>query len=98
VRLGVCRLGCYKPPGLQGTLPSKPRLSSLVGARRLSRQRSADEARVHSRNPDVCTSTPLCNDRKRTRDIFKEIFINPPLDPMESARQGARPTLRKRFY
>jgi chaperone required for assembly of F1-ATPase len=32
------------------------------------------------------------------RDIFKEIFINPPLDPIESARQGARPTLRKRFY
>jgi chaperone required for assembly of F1-ATPase len=32
------------------------------------------------------------------RDIFEEIFINQPLDPMESARQGARPTLRKRFY
>jgi chaperone required for assembly of F1-ATPase len=32
------------------------------------------------------------------RDIFKDIFINQPLDPNESARQGARPTLRKRFY
>jgi chaperone required for assembly of F1-ATPase len=32
------------------------------------------------------------------RDIFEEIFINEPLDPMESARQGARPQLRKRFY
>ena len=32
------------------------------------------------------------------RDIFEEIFINQPLDPMESARKGARPNLRKRFY
>jgi hypothetical protein len=29
------------------------------------------------------------------RDIFKEIFINQPLAQMESARQGAQPTLRK---
>jgi chaperone required for assembly of F1-ATPase len=29
------------------------------------------------------------------RDIFKEIFINQPLAPMDSARQGAQPTLRK---
>ena len=32
------------------------------------------------------------------RDIFEEIHINEPLDPRESARQGARPDLRKRFY
>jgi chaperone required for assembly of F1-ATPase len=32
------------------------------------------------------------------RDIFEDIFINQPLDPMESARRNARPTLRKRFY
>jgi chaperone required for assembly of F1-ATPase len=32
------------------------------------------------------------------RDIFTEIFENQPLDPMESARRGARPELRKRFY
>ncbi len=32
------------------------------------------------------------------REIFTEIFENQPLDPMESARQGGRPQLRKRFY
>ena len=32
------------------------------------------------------------------RDIIEDIFRNDPLDPMESARQGSRPTLRKRFY
>ena len=32
------------------------------------------------------------------RDIFSEIFENQPLDPRESARRGARPKLRKRFY
>jgi chaperone required for assembly of F1-ATPase len=32
------------------------------------------------------------------RDIFSEIFENQPADPMESARRGARPQLRKRFY
>ncbi len=32
------------------------------------------------------------------RDIFTEIFENQPADPMESARRGGRPTLRKRFY
>jgi chaperone required for assembly of F1-ATPase len=32
------------------------------------------------------------------RDIFTEIFENQPLDPRESARRGARPKLRKRFY
>ncbi len=32
------------------------------------------------------------------RDIFAEIFENQPLDPRESARRGARPKLRKRFY
>lgn len=32
------------------------------------------------------------------RDIFEDIYKHNPLDPMESARQGARPGLRKRFY
>jgi chaperone required for assembly of F1-ATPase len=32
------------------------------------------------------------------REIFSEIFENQPLDPRESARRGARPKLRKRFY
>jgi chaperone required for assembly of F1-ATPase len=32
------------------------------------------------------------------REIFTEIFENQPLDPMESARRGGRPSLRKRFY
>jgi chaperone required for assembly of F1-ATPase len=32
------------------------------------------------------------------RDILTEIFENQPIDPMESARRGGRPTLRKRFY
>jgi chaperone required for assembly of F1-ATPase len=32
------------------------------------------------------------------RDIFTEIFENAAVDPMESARRGARPRLRKRFY
>ena len=32
------------------------------------------------------------------RDIIEDIFRNDPLDPMESARQGSRPALRKRFY
>jgi chaperone required for assembly of F1-ATPase len=31
-------------------------------------------------------------------DIFAEIFENQPADPMESARRGSRPVLRKRFY
>jgi chaperone required for assembly of F1-ATPase len=32
------------------------------------------------------------------RDIFTDLFENQPLDPMVSARQGARASLRKRFY
>lgn len=32
------------------------------------------------------------------RDIFTEIFENFAVNPMESARRGARPRLRKRFY
>jgi chaperone required for assembly of F1-ATPase len=38
------------------------------------------------------------NDWNVMRDIFTEIFENQPLDPMVSARQGARASLRKRFY
>ncbi len=38
------------------------------------------------------------NDKDVMRDIFSEIFENQPLDPMVSARQGGRPSLRKRFY
>jgi chaperone required for assembly of F1-ATPase len=32
------------------------------------------------------------------REFIEEIFINQPLDPMVSARQGARASMRKRFY
>jgi chaperone required for assembly of F1-ATPase len=32
------------------------------------------------------------------RDIFEELFANQPLDPMEAARRGMRPQLRRRFY
>jgi len=32
------------------------------------------------------------------RELLDELFENQPLDPMESARRGARPSLRKRFY
>jgi len=32
------------------------------------------------------------------RDIFEDIFANPPLDPVEAARRAVRPQLRKRFY
>jgi chaperone required for assembly of F1-ATPase len=32
------------------------------------------------------------------RDIFDDIFQNQPFDPMESARRGVRPNLRKRFF
>lgn len=32
------------------------------------------------------------------RELFEEALGKSPLDPNESARQGARPTLRKRFY
>jgi chaperone required for assembly of F1-ATPase len=38
------------------------------------------------------------NDGGLMRDIFTEIYENQPLDPMVSARQGARASLRKRFY
>jgi chaperone required for assembly of F1-ATPase len=32
------------------------------------------------------------------RDLIEEIFVNAPLDPMEAARRGARPQLRRKFY
>ncbi len=32
------------------------------------------------------------------RDIFEDIFVNQPLDPMESARRSMRSNLRARFY
>jgi chaperone required for assembly of F1-ATPase len=32
------------------------------------------------------------------RDIFTEVFESEPIDPMASARRGARPNLRARFY
>ncbi|MPZ56355.1 MAG: ATPase [Rhizobiales bacterium] len=32
------------------------------------------------------------------RDIFDEIFVEQPLDPVEAARRSMRPALRKRFY
>ncbi len=32
------------------------------------------------------------------RDIFTDVFETEPIDPMASARRGARPNLRARFY
>jgi chaperone required for assembly of F1-ATPase len=32
------------------------------------------------------------------RDIFEEIFVNGPLDPVQAVRRTARPRLRQRFY
>jgi chaperone required for assembly of F1-ATPase len=32
------------------------------------------------------------------RDIFEDLFANQPLDPMEAARRGMRPNVRRRFY
>jgi chaperone required for assembly of F1-ATPase len=32
------------------------------------------------------------------RDIFEEIFVNGPLDPVQAVRRTARPQLRQRFY
>jgi chaperone required for assembly of F1-ATPase len=32
------------------------------------------------------------------RDVFEDIFAAPPVDPMESARRGMRPALKRRFY
>ena len=32
------------------------------------------------------------------RDIFEDIFVQPPPDPTEAARRHMRPILRKRFY
>jgi chaperone required for assembly of F1-ATPase len=45
-----------------------------------------------------CQSFAAHNHDILMRDIFTEIFENQPLDPMEAARRGARPRLRKRFY
>jgi chaperone required for assembly of F1-ATPase len=44
------------------------------------------------------TAAATHNNWNVMRDIFTEIFENQPLDPMVSARQGARASLRKRFY
>ncbi len=38
------------------------------------------------------------NNANLMRDIFEDIFIDQPLDSMESARRDARPRLSKRFY
>ena len=32
------------------------------------------------------------------RDILEDVFSNQPLDPVEAARRGVRPQLRRRFY
>jgi len=32
------------------------------------------------------------------RDIFEEIFVHPPIDPIEAVRRSARSQLRRRFY
>src|SRR5450432_933283 len=32
------------------------------------------------------------------RNIFEEIFVHPPIDPIEAVRRSARSQLRRRFY
>src|SRR5262245_10536113 len=32
------------------------------------------------------------------RDLFEDIFVDQPTNPMEAARQAMRPALRRRFY
>jgi chaperone required for assembly of F1-ATPase len=36
--------------------------------------------------------------RNAMRDIFEEIFVQAPIDPVEAVRRSARPQLRRRFY
>ncbi len=50
------------------------------------------------RLPVCCSHAKLPDAGSPMRDIIEDIFRNEPLDPMESARQGSRPVLRKRFY
>jgi len=47
------------------------------------------------RRPVSVATQQLCG---RMRDIFTEIFEGEPVDPMVSARRGAKAQLRKRFY
>jgi chaperone required for assembly of F1-ATPase len=37
-------------------------------------------------------------ERSAMRDIFEEIFVHPPIDPVEAVRRSARSQLRRRFY
>lgn len=39
-----------------------------------------------------------CIAQRVMRDIFTEVFVGEPIDPMESARRGSRANLRTRFY
>jgi chaperone required for assembly of F1-ATPase len=41
---------------------------------------------------------PVLHATGHMREIFEEIFVGQPLDPMEAARRAVRPNLRKRFY
>jgi chaperone required for assembly of F1-ATPase len=60
------------------------------------------EAPAVNRSADVCGAFPALSRRVKPdpdmRDIFEELFANQPLDPMEAARRGMRPNLRRRFY
>ncbi len=48
--------------------------------------------------PAYMTLVAAHNHEVLMRDIFNEIFENPPLDPTEAARRSVRAQLRKRFY
>jgi chaperone required for assembly of F1-ATPase len=55
-------------------------------------------AQTSARCPPPFRLVAAHNDGILMRDIFTEIYQNRPLDPTESARQGARPALRRRFF
>src|SRR2546429_37578 len=41
------------------------------------------------------TGVPRCS---RMRDLFEDIFVDHPIDPVGAARRAMRPALRRRFY
>src|SRR5215471_11548182 len=54
--------------------------------------------RCQSRGGVPPSALVRCPTWRPMRDIFEELFANQPLDPMEAARRGMRPNLRRRFY
>src|SRR5262245_39013498 len=54
--------------------------------------------RCQSRGAVAPSALVRCPTWRPMRDIFEELFANQPLDPMEAARRGMRPNLRRRFF